>query len=91
MIAMRDEPHPQTEKPDIPPAPQTEPEWLERLAVLDVRPGDVIVVRAPRALSGPTMKYLSNAVQHAVGGGCKVLILDSGMDIGVLRPTGEGA
>lgn len=89
---MRDKPHPQTEKPDLPPAPTgPEPQWLERLAVLDVRPGDVIVVRAPRALSGQAMKYLSNAVQHAVGGGCKVLILDSGMDIGVLRPTGEGA
>lgn len=73
---------------------EQKPEWLRELSVLRLRPGDVLVVSpGPTAMTEAERAALVKSVQRALEwaglGGHKVIVLDDGMKLGVLRPDTE--
>jgi hypothetical protein len=54
-----------------------------KIARLDLRPGDILVVRCPFLITDTTALRLGAAVREATGGH-RALILDGGMDLAVL-------
>ena len=69
-----------------------EPEWLEALQVLSLRDGDVIVVRVKQRLSKDLVQRIIDTLQEQLGAFMaergirfKCIVLEDGMEIGVLR------
>jgi hypothetical protein len=62
-----------------------QPVWLGDVGVLDVRDGDVIVLRVEGRMTIERMDYLSQKIKSVINKRVKVLVLDDGMDIGVVR------
>jgi hypothetical protein len=63
--------------------------------VLNLKPGDQVVVRVPEVISDAQAKFLAGCIADylAMGGclGANVLILDGGKSIEVLRPRAANA
>lgn len=80
------------------PCPQSEgdddcPEWLEDMKVLDLQPGDILVLRSDEILSQRYKEHLYDqlsAVFERLGHDeVEAVVLEDGMDIGVLRNEGD--
>lgn len=54
-----------------------------KISRLDLRPGDILVVRCPFLITAATAARLAAAVKEATGGH-RALILDGGMDLAIL-------
>lgn len=54
-----------------------------KIARLDLRPGDIVVLKSPKAISKQQADGMRQIIPEALGGH-KALILDNGMDIAVL-------
>lgn len=58
---------------------------LSLVHIKEVKPGDIVVLRTPRILSHDHKQAIAAAVQ-AAGLPVKVLVLEDGMEIDVIRP-----
>ncbi len=54
------------------------------IARLDLRAGDVLVVKSPKALNRSQSEGLRAWLEKTVPADCKVLILDDGIDLAVM-------
>jgi hypothetical protein len=65
------------------------PEWLHHLSILRLEPGDALVVKVNEPLSMQLMDRVRSAIEQDVkrvlGTDIRVLLVDSRMDIGVVR------
>lgn len=73
---------------------EKKPEWLRQLSVLRLRPGDVLVVSpgppaTTEAERAALVKSVERALEWAGLAGYKVIVLNSGMKLGVIRPCTE--
>lgn len=62
--------------------------FLESMQKLEVKDGDIIVLHPPYKLSRETTIMLQNAIEATIRSGgfnTKVMVLEDGMDIGILR------
>jgi hypothetical protein len=57
------------------------------LGVLALKPNDVVIVRSAYALTKAQVCEMQEQVCGVLPTGTKVLILDGGLEIGVIRPT----
>ena len=63
-------------------------DWLQSMQKLDVKDGDIVVLRCNKKLSREAYLNIRDAVKEAIqefGFGVHVMIFEDGMDIGVLR------
>ena len=68
------------------------PEWLESMQVLDVKDGDVVVLRHKGQITKETQTCLEKSLLPIFkkrGIDCSVIVLEEGMDVGVLRKKSE--
>lgn len=64
-------------------------EWIEHLGVLDVKEGDLIVVKVPCNTGWSAMENIREAIDVTVRPrNVAVLIMLDGMDMGVIRRDG---
>ena len=64
-------------------------EYLESMQKLDVKDGDILILKHPGPLSAQAYTSLKNCIEDAIerfGFKVHVMILEEGMGIGVLRP-----
>lgn len=61
--------------------------FLGDLQRLEVRPGDIFVLKAPGKLSYQLCDQLHAELTSALGGANKVIILDEGWELGVVGPA----
>ena len=61
-----------------------EPEFIEAMQVLQLQPGDTLVIKTGRILPLDAHEQIRTHVT-AIVGDVPVLILDKGMDVGALR------
>jgi len=61
---------------------------LSLVHIKDVRKGDIVVLRTPRILSRDQQAAIIQAV-HNAGLPVKVLVLEDGMELDVIRPPKE--
>lgn len=66
--------------------PNSELVMLKSLSVLRLEPGDVLVFKVDRRLSPSTYTYIHEIVEE-VWPGTKAIVLEAGMDVGVVRRT----
>lgn len=69
-----------------------EPDWLKHWQRLDVKAGDIIVLRHPAVLSSSTAANIKAVVIDTLkplGKDVRVLILEENMEIGVLRKENQ--
>lgn len=62
--------------------------WLQSMQKLEVKDGDIIVLRYPRVMSKETGERLCASIKEIIKGfgfNVKGMVLEEGMDIGVLR------
>ena len=68
--------------------------FLQSVQKLDVKDGDIIVLKHPGVLKSETAVYLRESLQEALHkwgyNGLKVVLLEEGMDMGVLRKISGG-
>ncbi len=75
------------QKPTPPPPKKTDPiQWLDSISVLSLHPGDTLVVRVKERLSLQAIENIKAQLQIGFGPEQQVLVLDVGMELGVLRP-----
>jgi len=68
--------------------PRPEPCFIESMKILEYKKGDVIVLKYSKPISVDARAYLIEAVKKAIdpeARGVRVMLMDDGMDIGVLR------
>jgi Mg2+/citrate symporter len=58
---------------------------IEAMSVLEVRPGDIVVLKTPIRLTLEQSNRIKEAAEKALG--MKVIVLQDGLDIGVLRDS----
>lgn len=58
-------------------------DFIEAMSVLHVEPGDTVVLKTHISVTFEQRALIEEAVSKKLG--CPVLLLDSGLDIGVLR------
>jgi hypothetical protein len=61
------------------------PEWLEHLSVLRLEPGDVVVIRCQERLSPDAVRHIEVLITGIFGTEHRVMVLERGMDIGVIH------
>lgn len=59
---------------------------IEEIKVMRLLPGDTLVLRVDRALSQETAVRITKTVEPLIPEGVKVLVLDRGMSLEVVRP-----
>jgi hypothetical protein len=62
--------------------------WLQSMQKLDMKDGDIVVLRHPLVLSKEAIKNICTTVKEIIkesGFNVKVMFLEEGLDIGVLR------
>lgn len=62
-------------------------EFIKSIQKVDIKDGDIIIIKHPLVLSSEARKRLGEAVKNIMKDCCinnKVMVLDEGMDIGVL-------
>ncbi len=67
--------------------------WLQSMQKLDVKDGDIVVLRHPGILSKVGIDNLKGAVQKMIkeyGFNIHVMVLEKGTEIGILRKQTEG-
>lgn len=65
-------------------------ETLEHLAVVNVQPGDILVLRHPEELSAEQAVFLREHVEE-IFPGHQCVVLSGGLELAVARPIAEGA
>ena len=63
---------------------------LDRINATEIRPGDVVVLSVAYQLTAKSRDIMRERIASTVPG-VKVLILDPGMDLRVLRPDADAA
>lgn len=58
-------------------------EFIQSMSVLSLQPGDKVIIKVKEKLSDQTYSRLRSMIQKSVD--ATVIVLDSDMDIGVLR------
>ena len=58
-------------------------EFIQSMSVLTLQPGDKVIIKVKEKLSDQTYSRLRSMIQKSVD--ATVIVLDSDMDIGVLR------
>lgn len=58
-------------------------EFIQSMSILSLQPGDKIIIKVKEKLSDQTYSRLRSMIQKSVD--ATVIVLDSDMDIGVLR------
>lgn len=58
---------------------------------LEVRPGDVIVIKSSDRLSADTVRRISEAARGVVPAGVRLMVIDDRFDLSVMRPVGPVA
>lgn len=74
---------------DVPAKPKQDPErpallW-EALKVIPLRPEDVLVFRTPKSLGQADLEGIQASLSVVLPKGAKVLVLDGGADVDVIR------
>jgi hypothetical protein len=59
-------------------------DFIEAMSVLTMEPGDTLVLKADRQLTGEMVSWIRGHIAETLPG-VPVLVLDGGFDIGVLR------
>ncbi len=62
--------------------------FLGDLQRLEVRPGDVFVLKVPEKLTQHVGEQIRETLISALGGKNKVIILDHGWELGIVGPLG---
>jgi hypothetical protein len=62
---------------------------VPKVSVINVKPGDVIVVSSERALNSETHGKIAEWLQKFFGSEQKVIVVDGGLKLSVMRPDGE--
>lgn len=61
-------------------------EFIEHLGILKIVPGDIVVVKVGKPLSSDQYQAIHRTVKNVIGSSyAKVVILEDGVDIGVVR------
>jgi len=68
----------------------TEAEFIQAMSVLTLHPDDILVVKVDVALTHEVGKAIRDHVLSVMPSS-KVLVLDKGMDIGVVRQQVDGS
>ena len=58
-------------------------EFIQSMSILSLQPGDKVIIKVKEKLSDQTYSRLRSMIQKSVD--ATVIVLDSDMDIGVLR------
>lgn len=61
-------------------------EAIESAVLLRPQPGDIVIVRHPGRISSEAVRHISKALLGVLPPGCRIVILEDGMDIKLLRP-----
>ena len=61
------------------------PDWLEAMSVLRFEPGDTIILKCLHRVTVEQRKVIEELVSERLG--APVMLLDDGVEIGVLRPA----
>ena len=67
-------------------------DWLQSMQKLDVKDGDVVVLKYTMTLSPSAYKHLKEGVQEMLKGfgfDIHVILIEDGMEIGLLRKEGD--
>lgn len=76
----------------LPPETRKEVELIKAMQVLEIKTGDVVILKTDIVLSSEAVARLNQAVRehlHAIERNITVFVLEEGMDIGVLRWSAE--
>ncbi len=65
--------------------PPREPEPIPKLSVVTIQKGDVLVLSVDCRLSPDRIKHIKDLMHETFKGDCKVLVLDGGAELGVVR------
>jgi hypothetical protein len=63
-------------------------EFIQSISKLEVKPGDTIIIKTPHRLNEKLYEAINDSIRGALGldQKIKIVILEDGMDIGILRP-----
>jgi hypothetical protein len=64
-------------------------EFIQSFGKLEVREGDAIILKTPYRLTEESCKVIIDSIRMALGldQKIKIVILEEGLDIGILRPA----
>ncbi len=73
-------------------SPEPKIDFIQSFGKLEFQDGDIIVLKHPRALSDKSLAHLQKFVEEHIvpRGKAKVVVLEDGMDIGILRHKVSG-
>jgi hypothetical protein len=60
-------------------------DFIQAMQVLRLEKDDIVVMKSPDTLSEAVVRNIIETVKKVLGTGVKVMILEQGMDIGVLH------
>ncbi len=63
-------------------------QFLGDLQRLEVRPGDIFVLKVPEKLTAQMVERIRAMLISALGGKNKVIVLDHGWELGIVGPLG---
>jgi hypothetical protein len=63
-------------------------DFIQSISKLEVKPGDTIIIKTPHRLNEKLYEAINDSIRGALGldQKIKIVILEDGMDIGILRP-----
>jgi hypothetical protein len=64
------------------------PEWVKSLSIVNLKPGDTLVIMCSHKIGAEGAQRLTEAFTHQFPGQ-RVILLDEGMELGVLRGLPE--
>ena len=62
---------------------------VPKVQIINIKPGDVIVVSSEKMLPRDTHERIAEWLQKFFGSEQKVIVVDGGMKLAVMRPDGE--
>lgn len=65
-------------------------EFVKNMQVLEIKPGDLIVLRHPMRLSSHAHQQLTDTLRKILdeqGFNNRIVVLEEGMEIGIIRPV----
>ena len=74
-------------------SPEPKIDFIQSLSKLEFKDGDIIVLKTPNRLSKDSREYLEKfigSISKALPVKVRMIILEDGMDIGILRPEVNG-
>ena len=66
--------------------PQAKTDWISEVQRLRLLPGDILVIRAEQTLHPAAVARIRQHLEELLGGEQRVIVLDAGLEIGVLTP-----